>query len=443
MALPFNPFEKGKSGPKSANKKSYTKVKIFERAEFETAQVEANREPTIVTAPINIESSQQEATQTKASNEAASKPNLNQVQTRFEPGSNLVQSWSNHGSTIVEDNDGNSKPGSQPGLNQVQSWSNHGSKAGNLSEISRLSQTQRKILKFLFDSCVANRSDTTPPIQGHQLAELTRTKLEGTRTALKRMMKVGIVQRKEFKDGRGGWTTYRLPKTVYDRILIEEKSINHGSNQVQSWFNHGPQPRPQPRSEAPSSSRDLLLNNSTTTEAVENSDADASEIFDFSTVTEFGITSSTVNRCKELYPLVSNDQLCALIERFGKFMKTPDGKRVQNARGFFISLAEQLSKGVTPLDHIETREEALMREFVERAKEAKARRELLEKEAFEFAFEEWVETLDSKKRDELVPPNSVIESGSKIQTMQLKEYFRQNVWPTRFTASNKEHGAEV
>ena len=84
-----------------------------------------------------------------------------------------------------------------------------------------------------------------------------------------------------------------------------------------------------------------------------------------------------------------------------------------------------------------------MREFVERAKEAKQRREMLEKEAFEFAFEEWVETLDSKKRDELVTPNAVIESGSKFQTMKLKEHFRVHVWPTWFAATNETHGAEA
>jgi hypothetical protein len=169
---------------------------------------------------------------------------------------------------------------------------------------------------------------------------------------------------------------------------------------------------------------------------VDNSDAGHLKNLDFSIVTEFGITSSTLNRCRELYPSVSNDQFAALIERFGQFMKTQDAKRVQNARGFFISLAEQLSKGVTPLDHIETNSEALMREFVERAKEAKARREMLEKEASEFAFEEWIENLDSKARDELVPPNSVIESGSKIQTIKLKEHFRLNVWPTKFAEFN-------
>ena len=132
-----------------------------------------------------------------------------------------------------------------------------------------------------------------------------------------------------------------------------------------------------------SSSRDLYLNNSTTTQNVDNSDPDANALknIDFSIVTEFGITSSTIVRCRELYPSLSNDQLAALTERFGKFMKTAGGKKVQNARGFFISLAEQLSKGVTPLDHIETNTEALMREFVELAKAAKARRETREKEA--------------------------------------------------------------
>ena len=175
----------------------------------------------------------------------------------------------------------------------------------------------------------------------------------------------------------------------------------------------------------------------------DSSDAEALKNLDFSTVTEFGITISTINRCRELYPLVSNDQLAALTERFGQFMKTQDGKRVQNARGFFISLAEQLSKGVTPLDHIETNSEALMREFVERAKDAKSRRELLEKEAFEFAFDEWIESLDSKRRDQLVPVTSVIESGSKIQTMKLKEHFRLSVWPTWFPVSKEPPGAEA
>ena len=232
---------------------------------------------------------------------------------------------------------------------------------------------------------------------------------------------------------------------VYRELFQLETQNKLRTNAEQTESKLSTQLRTQPRTSSPSSSRGVFLNNSTSTQNVDNSDPDAGALkkIDFSIVTEFGITSSTLSRCRELYPTVSSDQLAALTERFGQFMKTTGGKRVQNARGFFISLAEQLSRGIVPLDHIETQDEALMREFVEQAKEAKARREMLEKEAFEFAFEEWVETLDSKTRDTLVPVSSVIESGSKIQSMKLKEHFRLSVWPTRFDFSKEAHGAET
>ena len=320
-----------------------------------------------------------------------------------------------------------------------QSGANHEPK----NEFYSLVGLQRNSLLFIFETCLENGSKISSPISASILASSLKSTVAAVRKATQRLEEKRFVIRSQFKDGRGGWTKYELPNAVYSELLTVKTRANHEPIMSQSGAKRKPQPEPQPEPSLSSSSRDLLLNNSTTTESVENSDADASESFDFSIVTEFGITSSTVNRCKELYPSVPNDQLCALIERFGKFMKTPDGKRVQNARGFFISLAEQLSKGVTPLDHIETNSEALMREFVERAKEAKQRREMLEKEAFEFAFEEWVETLDSKKRDELVTPNAVIESGSKFQTMKLKEHFRVHVWPTWFAVTNETHGAEA
>ena len=292
---------------------------------------------------------------------------------------------------------------------------------------------QRKILDYFFARAQNLGSRTTGKIFTEELAEMLVCSVETVRTSVQRLEKKGFVFRQEFKRGRGGFSVFEIGLEAYQNLLlhnITKTTFKQHDNITNT------QTKTETKTSLSSSSRDFYLNNSTTTEDVDNSDAGHLKNLDFSIVTEFGITSSTLNRCRELYPSVSNDQLAALIERFGQFMKTQDAKRVQNARGFFISLAEQLSKGVTPLDHIETNSEALMREFVERAKEAKARREMLEKEASEFAFEEWIENLDSKARDELVPPNSVIESGSKIQTIKLKEHFRLNVWPTKFAEFN-------
>ena len=365
------------------------------------------------------------------------------TQPRTDLRTNAEQTKNNTNSADLKTEQTENKLSTQPRTDLRTNAEQTENKLRTISSFSQLVGLQRKIIEIVYDFCRSFGEKNTDRLSLQFLAHACNAAPAVVQVTTRRLIIKGVLLKFDSKEGRGGWTRYALPDAVYRELFQLETQNKLRTNPEQTQNKLSTQLRTQPRTSPPSSSRDLLLNNSTTTESVENSDASALESFDFSTVTEFGITSSTVNRCKELYPFVSNDQLCALIERFGKFMKTPDGKRVQNARGFFISLAEQLSKGVTPLDHIETNSEALMREFVERAKEAKQRRELLEKEAFEFAFEEWVETLDSKKRDELVPPNSVIESGSKIQTMQLKEYFRQNVWPTRFTASNKEHGAEV
>lgn len=303
----------------------------------------------------------------------------------------------------------------------------------------------RQAKEFGFSDDSGNR--ITPPINGNVFAQKFLQKpYKQAKDVLYELKVAGLLSVHKLKNGRGGFVQFLILKSHYQEFLIGDDFAKPTDNILVTYGKPTDKPTDTPTEAlSSSSSRDLYLNNSTTTQNVDNSEPDAERLksFDFSTVTEFGITSSTIVRCRELYPSVSNDQLAALTERFGQFMKTLDGKRIQNARGFFISLAEQVSKGVTPLDHIETREQALMREFVERAKEAKARRELLEKEAFEFAFDEWVESLDSKRGDELVPPNSVIESGSKIQTMKLKEHFRLSVWPTWFAVTNKTHGAEA
>lgn len=309
---------------------------------------------------------------------------------------------------------------------------------GKPTEIDSLVGFQRQAFFCLarqakeFGSSDESGNRITPPINGNTFAkEILQRPYKQAKDVIYELKVGGFLWIHKIKNGRGGFVQFLILKSHYQGFLIGDDFVKPTENLLETYG----KPTGKPTETPSSSSREFYLNNSTTTQNVDNSesDADALKSFDFSIVTEFGITSSTIARCRELYPSVSNDKLSALTERFGQFMKTTDGKRVQNARGFFISLAEQLSKGVTPLDHIETNSEALMREFVERGKEAKARRELLEKQALEFAFEEWIEKLDSKARDELVPPNSVIESGSKIQTIQLKEYFRVRVWPTSFT----------
>jgi hypothetical protein len=108
-------------------------------------------------------------------------------------------------------------------------------------------------------------------------------------------------------------------------------------------------------------------------------------------------------------------------------MKDPKNK-VQNARGFFISLAEQASKGQVPLDHIETPDERLMREFIQKQKEVKARRLDFEQQAQDFECDAWLETLSTEQKLEIVPESPILKLGATSHTAILRQHFIKNLW---------------
>ena len=132
-----------------------------------------------------------------------------------------------------------------------------------------------------------------------------------------------------------------------------------------------------------------------------------------------------------------------LLNRFAQYMRSSDGKRVQNARGFFISLAEQMSKGMTPLDHIETAEAILMRELVVKKRAQKAEQELLEKEMQDFDFEDWWSELLPQDRDLLVPPNNIALPGSSSQKLIAKQVHAEKFWPDRRVRVLKESTSDI
>jgi hypothetical protein len=116
--------------------------------------------------------------------------------------------------------------------------------------------------------------------------------------------------------------------------------------------------------------------------------------------------------------------------RFGEFMKDPKNK-VQNARGFFISLAEQASKGQVPLDHIETPDERLMRLFVQRQNEEMTRRVDFEREAQDLDLSRWLESLTEEAKLALVPETSILKAGTAAYAAMLRSHFNEKVWPER------------
>jgi hypothetical protein len=70
-----------------------------------------------------------------------------------------------------------------------------------------------------------------------------------------------------------------------------------------------------------------------------------------------------------------------------------------------------------------------MRLYLEaKEREQKARMEL-ESRLETVEFDEWISNLREEDRKRLVPPTDFAKLGSQGHNVQLKEYFRENVWP--------------
>jgi tetrahydromethanopterin S-methyltransferase subunit G len=287
--------------------------------------------------------------------------------------------------------------------------------------------TQRRVFKYFFELAQQFASLKTPRLTLETMSASTGLSEMQVHSATKQLRQKCCIAISERKDGRGGWVEYSVNQQAFEswirlesmqkrsqnvEITVAERSQEAGHKAVQT---------------ASSSSRDLYNKETTTTGNVGD--------FEFSVevVAEFGLTASAIARCFELYPSIDREKMQDLINRFGQFMRTGEGKRVQNARGFFISLAKQLSEGITPLDHIETSEARLMRELVAKKKAQQAEVAQLEKEMRDFDFEEWWEELAPADRDALVKPNSISLSGSQSQKIMAKQVHAEKFWPERRT----------
>ena len=194
----------------------------------------------------------------------------------------------------------------------------------------------------------------------------------------------------------------------------------------QNRANTRTQTEPQTEPSPSSSSSVLNIENITTTLILEK--FEWLNFVNLEAVQSVGITKSVLKRCFDLYPSITPENLEELVFRFTEFMREPKN-RVQNARGFFIGLAKQLSEGITPLDHIETPSERYMREYTERVREKRERMRKLEDETVEFEFEEWLSNISNERRLELVPENQFAKTGSAPYRASIKQYFLESVWP--------------
>ena len=319
------------------------------------------------------------------------------------------------------------KPKTEP---RTQPRTNVGQTSDELRTITgfqALSGLQKEIVLLMYEICLQKGDRNTGPVSVEHLSLRTNSTRLSIQKSVQRLEQKQIVIRRQSRAGRGGWTVYELPESIWNQILQAETSDKLRTNLGQISDKPKTEPKTEPRTSLSSSSRDLYSKESSTAQMAQVSNELSS--LDVSNLREYGITLETFKRAVQLHPGVTIEALSDLAFRLSELFKQPKERaKIQNARGFVIKLVEQLAGGVTPLDHIETPDERLMREYAQAAAKKRADQQGYEESLLQAAFEKWDQETELDSKFEAVPLAQRAPAGSPRSAI-FKEYFREKLWP--------------
>lgn len=311
-------------------------------------------------------------------------------------------------------------------------------KADTNSGFSSLVGLQREVAIFVYRACQYARAQVTDPLTLEHISISLKIRIGSVKTTLRRLEEKAILERVEFRTGRGGWSKYCLPETIFREMLQLETGHKLDTNRTQ--IEHKPDTEADTEPDTRRSSSSSLLDSknlkTTTTEAEfadkKDQQYSAWNSVDPSPLAEFGFTQSHVIQLARDGKL-SVEEVQDSIHFFAFDLKrNGKGKEIKGPPvSFFMGI---LRKGVpyAPPSNFESPEEAARRLYVESKRRLKERRESQEQEIKELEFSEWRNELTREAINGIVP--EVSRSFPKLSESALKAHFDENVWPERRAA---------
>ena len=153
------------------------------------------------------------------------------------------------------------KVGSQPSTGSGTKWGQTEGKMGTKTAFSTLVGLQRSVVIFIYNECKVARSKSTKHLSIEYIIKALNSSYHSIKTTIKRLIKKGLINRVDFKNGRGGWSTYSIPDLVFQELLCNESEHKASTNLVQTEHKVGAQPGAQPSTASPV----VVSNNNITT----------------------------------------------------------------------------------------------------------------------------------------------------------------------------------
>lgn len=401
MALSLNDIKKGKAG-KAANPGTDPNRRMVRPWEDPSQNNGSQTE-----APPELVANQ-EQTSSKLVAEADSKLVANQEQT----GSSQ--------------NASKSKLVAQPVARRVANQEQTSSKPVAETTLTQIVGNERKLLSIIFEECRKEGSLSSPPLTREYISKILETSHGTVKSAILRLERKGFLKRQACKVGRGGWLQFSLPRDTFQKLLLDETSSKLVANREQNGSELVAKLVAQPVASPPSSSSYKDLDLRTTTTAAELP-SDWTKV-DFSPLAAIRFGRPQLSQLVQTGMLTS-EQVQESIYAFA-FDIDVNGKGQEingHPLNYFMGI---LRKGpYAPPSNYEAPDVRQMRLYLEAKKREQQAKSDLEIELETLEFDSWVTSLSTEERIRYAPPTDFAKIGSPGHNVQLKQYFRENLWP--------------
>ncbi len=302
-----------------------------------------------------------------------------------------------------------------------------------LGHFSSLIGLQRKITLFMYETCKVSRSKITNALSIEHIANVCQTTKFSVRKTIQRLEEKKIISRNNFKNGRGGWTQYELADVVFKEIMQEETQEKLRINLGQSEDKVRPQLRTELRTNALSSSSNISINTTTTTELPnEWSKIDISllEAIGFTTSHLLQLYRSGINQVEQV-----QDSINHFAYDLGHNQKEKEIKT--NPLSYFMGIMKRVGVYAAP-ENYESEKDRALRTYMEAKKRQQEKQATMEIEMIEISYNEWISELTEDEKKSLLPEHALSNKLEGPKIAALKTYFKKNIWPNKKNEINQQ-----
>lgn len=285
-----------------------------------------------------------------------------------------------------------------------------GNKVATKTTFSELVGLQRNIIILICHECKNSRSRTTEALTLEYISIALKCSAGVVKTTIQRLEKKGCLLRKEFKNGRGGWSKYELPDSIYHDAIRTETDNKLTTKWQQTDNKVATKPATELATSLSSSSSFLNIKETTTQLSDEWS-------FDITPYAKFGFMTSQLRQLASCGVISAADVEQSLIE-FNYDLTNNALPAIKTGKiNFLMGLLRSGHSYVS--EGFKTEQEAIISEMASRAESKR-------KKLLEDGFLAWEGNLSNEEKKEIenkIPLNlRVLFNVHGLSNLEVKNW---------------------